>query len=57
MYSFLGIGKWKSSKAFELNFLPLNNFWAEGAKIMNDNAFFYGKLGMRPSVSIFELAD
>ena len=51
VYSFVGVGKWKSKDDFDLNFLPLNNFWAEGGKIKGDKAIFYGGLGAKPSIA------
>ena len=51
VYSFVGVGKWKSKDDFDLNFLPLNNFWAEGGKIKGDKAIFYGRLGAKPSIA------
>ena len=50
VYSFIGVGKWKSKKNLELDFLPLNNFWAEGAKIKNRSAVFFGKFGSKAAM-------
>ena len=47
----MGVGKWESKDDFDLNFLPLNNFWAEGGKIKGDKAIFFGRLGAKPSIA------
>ena len=51
VYSFMGIGQWKNKNKFKLEFLPLNNFWVEGAKIKNGKAIFFGQLGSKPSIA------
>ena len=55
VYSFMGVGKWESKNNFELSFLPLNNFWAEGGKIKGDKAIFFGRLGAKPSIASMDL--
>jgi CHAT domain-containing protein len=55
VYSFLGIGRWKDRATFKTNFLQLNNFWAEGAKIKNNKALFFGRLSSKPSVAFSEM--
>ena len=49
VYSFIGVGKFIGKRNHALSFLPINNFWAEGAEIKNRHAIFYGKLGSRPT--------
>jgi hypothetical protein len=47
VYTFNAIGEITQNQEVRIEFLRINNFWSEGARLQNDKAIFYGKLGAR----------
>ena len=55
VYTFNAIGEIIRNQEVRIEFLRINNFWSEGAKIKNKSAIFFGKLASKSALVLAPL--